>query len=216
MAFVVVLDANVLYPFTLRDTLLRAAAANLYELQWSAMILDEMERNLVDNGATTLEQAARLRATMERVFPDAMVTGFERLIAAMKNDEKDRHVAAAAVKCGAQLIVTSNVKDFADLPDGIDVQSPDEFLCNLVDLDPRSFLELLREQAADLKKPPVTFEQFLETFEKMVPNFVAAVRAIDHDYVGDANPPDDAAAHALRDACGAAVGGMFGIKIAPD
>ena len=114
MAFVVVLDANVLYPFTLRDTLLRAAAANLYELQWSAMILDEMERNLVDNGATTLEQAARLRATMERVFPDAMVTGFERLIAAMKNDEKDLHVAAAAVKCGAQLIVTSNVKDFAD------------------------------------------------------------------------------------------------------
>ena len=62
----------------------------------------------------------------------------------------------------------------------------------------------------------MTFEQFLETFEKMVPNFVAAVRAIDHDYVGDANPPDDAAAHALRDACGTAVGGMFGIKIAPD
>jgi hypothetical protein len=32
--FKVVLDANVIYPFTLRDTLLRAAAAGLYQVYW--------------------------------------------------------------------------------------------------------------------------------------------------------------------------------------
>lgn len=33
--FIVVLDADVLFPFSLRDTLLRAAAAGFYQLRWS-------------------------------------------------------------------------------------------------------------------------------------------------------------------------------------
>jgi hypothetical protein len=40
--FIVVVDANVLFPLTLRDTVLRAAAAGLYQLRWSKEILDEM------------------------------------------------------------------------------------------------------------------------------------------------------------------------------
>lgn len=140
------------------------------------MILDEMQRNLVSEGATSATQAASLRATMERVFPDAMVNEFEPLIDGMKNDPKDRHVAAAAVKCGAQLIVTANVKDFADLPGGVDVKTPDEFLCDLFDLDPSAFVELLREQAADLRKPPLSFDDLLTTLAMMVPDLVDAVR----------------------------------------
>ena len=35
------------------------------------------------------------------------------LVAAMQNDDKDRHVVAAAVKASAQVIVTSNLKDFS-------------------------------------------------------------------------------------------------------
>jgi hypothetical protein len=89
---------------------------------------------------------------VEREFPEAEVTGYEHLIAAMRNHEKDRHVAAAAVKAGAQVITTSNLKDFAELPEGIEAQSPDVFLCNLFDLDPETFVELLREQAADLER----------------------------------------------------------------
>jgi len=38
-SLIAVLDANVLYPFTLRDTLLRAAAAGLFQAQWSDKIL---------------------------------------------------------------------------------------------------------------------------------------------------------------------------------
>ena len=45
--FIVILDANVLLPLTLRDTLLRAAAGGFYQARWSKEILDEMERNLV-------------------------------------------------------------------------------------------------------------------------------------------------------------------------
>jgi len=36
-----VLDANVLFPFTLRDMLLRAAAEGCFQSSWSEQILDE-------------------------------------------------------------------------------------------------------------------------------------------------------------------------------
>jgi predicted nucleic acid-binding protein len=134
--FIVLLDANVLFPFSLRDTLLRAAAAGFYQVRWSSQILDEMARNLVSTGTMPEEKARRLRAIMEREFPEAAVTGDEHLVAAMRNHEKDRHVAAAAVKTGAQVITTANLRDFAELPEGIEAQSPDVFLCNLFDLDP--------------------------------------------------------------------------------
>src|SRR5262249_58694488 len=103
------------------------------------------------------------------------ITGYESLVSAMRNDAKDRHVAAAAVKAGAQVIVTANLKDFVPLPDGVEAQSPDEFLCNLFDLDPKSFLEMLQEHAADLANPPVSFEELLERLARAAPEFVAAV-----------------------------------------
>jgi predicted nucleic acid-binding protein len=174
--FIVVVDANVLFPFTLRDTVLRAAAFDLYQLRWSAEILNEMERNLVSTRAISAEKAARLRRTMETYFPEAMVTGYEPLVASMQNDLKDRHVVAAAVKAGAQVVVTANIRDFTPLPDGIEAQSPDAFLCNLFDLDPDGFVEMLSEQAADLQKPPVTLEELLSRLAKPAPELVAAIR----------------------------------------
>jgi hypothetical protein len=93
--FIVVVDANVLFPLTLRDTMLRAAAADFYQLRWSKQIIDEMERNLVSTDTMPADKAARLRTTMERFFPEAMVTGYEPLIGALQNDRKDRHVVAA-------------------------------------------------------------------------------------------------------------------------
>jgi len=175
--FIVVLDANVLYPFTLRDTLLRAAAAGFYQARWSSQILEETTRNVVRNTGMTAEGANRLVATMNRVFPEASVTGHELLIGAMPNEDKDRHVAAAAVAAGAQVIVTANLRDFQVLPGAIEAQSPDEFLGNLFDLDPDGFVGLLRDQASDLKKPPLSFDELLERLERMVPTLVAAVRA---------------------------------------
>jgi predicted nucleic acid-binding protein len=75
--FKVVLDANVLYPFSLRDTLLRAASEGLFQLYWSDQILEEARRSLVSSGRMTDERATRLRSVMEEAFPEAMVTGHE-------------------------------------------------------------------------------------------------------------------------------------------
>lgn len=174
--FKVVLDANAIYPFSLRDTLLRSAAKGLFQVYWSQKILDEATRNLVDSATMTEPQAKHLLGAMAAAFPESLVSGYEPLEAAMKNDPKDRHVAAAAVKAGAQVIVTGNLRDFRDLPEGIEAQGPDEFLCNLFDLDPAGMVELVRNQAADLRKPSRTFDQLLSGLAKVVPDFVAAVQ----------------------------------------
>lgn len=52
-----------------------------------------------------------------------------------------------------------NLSDFRDLPDGIEAQHPDEFLSNLFDLDPEALTGIVLSQAADLKRPPRTFEE---------------------------------------------------------
>jgi len=87
--FRVVLDACVLFPYSIRDPLLSAAAADFY---WSAQILDEMRRNLVKSGHTTDEKAVGLINQMNGFFPEAAVSGHEPLIAAMNNEPEDRHV----------------------------------------------------------------------------------------------------------------------------
>ncbi|MGY4844783.1 hypothetical protein ACW9PK_08500 [Kocuria sp. MNB10] len=68
----------------------------------------------------------------------ALVENYESLVPAMTNDPKDRHVLAAAVRSRAELIVTSNQKDFpatALKPYDVAVRSPDDFLLDQLDLD---------------------------------------------------------------------------------
>jgi predicted nucleic acid-binding protein len=173
--FKVVLDANVLFPFTLRDTLLRAAGQEYFQIYWSETILEETTRNLVATGTISPAQANRLRDAMTAAFPEAMVTDFDHLIHAMPNQEKDRHVAAAAEKVGAQVIVTNNLRDFEALPEGLEAQSPDEFLSNLFDLDRDRMVSLIREQAKALPNPPRTLSELIAGLAKTVPDFAAEV-----------------------------------------
>ena len=172
-----VLDANVLYPSTLRDTLLRAAEAGFFQICWSEEILGETTRSLIRSGRLTERKAAHLLDQMKKAFPDAMVTGHGAIIPALKNQEKDRHVAAAAVRAGARLVVTGNLRDFRNLPEGLVAQSPDDFLRGLFALDEDGMVELLKAQAGAMKKPPVSLSELLTALSKRAPDFVRAVRA---------------------------------------
>lgn len=117
---------------------------------------------------------------MDRVFPNAKVRGFESLIPQMTNSEKDRHVLAAAVAIGAKVIVTSNIRDFPRLalaPFGVEIRSPDEFLMYLFDEAPRTMIQIVRAQAAQLTRPPKTVEEVLNDISVQAPQFAAAVRS---------------------------------------
>lgn len=93
----VILDACVLLPMPLADTLLRMAETpRLYSPKWSEETLSEITRNLVGKWNKTQEQAGRREKVMRQHFPESLVEGYEDLTVAMKNDPKDRHVLAAA------------------------------------------------------------------------------------------------------------------------
>lgn len=171
----IVFDANVLFPFTLRDTFLRLADARCIQIRWSQQILEEMSLNLVQKAGVTQRQSEYLLTAMKRSFPDAMVTGYEALIDTMPNDKKDRHVAAVAVKVSAPVIVTNNIKDFRHLPSGVEAQTPDDFLLTLFHDQPHEITEILRAQAADMRRQPVPFEQLLQGLAKTVPAFIEVV-----------------------------------------
>ncbi|WP_246083790.1 hypothetical protein [Nonomuraea diastatica] len=96
---------------------------------------------------------------MRFAFDDAVVIGYEPLIATMTCDDKDRHVLAAAVSAQANAVVSVNVKDFpahAREPYDIELLTPDAFLFGLSDAMPRIVLRTLREQADSYKRDPRT------------------------------------------------------------
>jgi predicted nucleic acid-binding protein len=178
-SFAVVLDACVLLPAALRDTLLRSAATGLYRPIWSEDILDELRRNLIENRGLVDDQAERLLAALRYSFPEACVRGYEPLTCRMNNDPKDRHVLAAAVKAGAQTIVTTNLRHFPAptlSPFEIEALSPDDFLCDLYDLAPQEIEQILVEQAAGLRNPPMSIDSVIAEIAKTAPTFVAILR----------------------------------------
>jgi predicted nucleic acid-binding protein len=100
--FTVILDANVLYPFLMRDVLLSSARAGLFRARWSRSIMDEWVRNLISNKPEKERQIHRTASLMNERFPEAVVEDYEALIPSLSlPDEKDRHVLAAAIRAGA-------------------------------------------------------------------------------------------------------------------
>jgi len=85
MAFIVVYDANVLYPNTLRDLLIRIAQAGMVQARWTSEILDEMLGALGKNRPDIPpERLDRLRGLMNAAVRDCLVSGYEPLIEGLK------------------------------------------------------------------------------------------------------------------------------------
>jgi len=127
-------------------------------------------------------QTAHLFAQVKEHFPEAFVTDYEKFVDLMANNLKDRHVAAAAVKCHAEVIVTFNLKDFppAALSEWeMEAQHPDDFLINQYNLDPAVVISKLDIQASNINRSLPTL---LRTLRTGVPNFAAAIaRTLDLD-----------------------------------
>ena len=163
--FVVLLDANVLYPFGVRDALLRFAETGLYRARWSDDILDEMVRSVSRIRPDREASILSTRAAMTRAFPEARVEGYEGLISALKlPDENDRHVLAAAIRAGAQWIVTENQRDFpaaALRPYDIESLTADEFPVSTFELYPSQALAALRTMRREYQAPAMNPNEFV-------------------------------------------------------
>lgn len=108
---------------------------------------------------------------MTEAVPDCIVTGFETLVDGLVlPDPDDRHVLAAAVRAGAQAIITFNLKDFPDealSQYSTEAKHPDDFLLNTIDLAPGTVAQVLTEQAGALKNPPRTVPELLQTLQDL-------------------------------------------------
>jgi len=153
-----VLDASVLYQEPIRSLLLWVAAEGGYEPFWTERILEETGRSLLDGGVVTSEQWERLRAAMSSAFPGAMLdqAAVDAIEDQMPNQEKDRHVLAAAVIGRVELVVTNNLRHFevshlAQL--GKRSLDADAFLCELLDRSPNIVRAALDRQVAHMCRP---------------------------------------------------------------
>ena len=98
-----------------------------------------------------------LEAELRAHFSEAWISGHESLVPAMTNQQQDRHVLAAAVHCGAPIIVTLNLRHFR--PEhlaswGVVALHPKSFLIELFRQEPAAVLGKLEQQAGDRGRSP--------------------------------------------------------------
>lgn len=180
--FTALYDACVLYSAPLRDFLMHLALTDLFRARWTDRIHDEWIAGLLEKRPDLkAEQLQRTRELMNAHVRDCLVTGYEGIVEGLTlPDPQDRHVLAAAVRCGAAVIVTYNLEDFpADYVGqfGVEAQHPDDFIAHLIDLAPARVCVAAKRQRASLKNPPKTVEEFLDCLAaQRLPETVARLR----------------------------------------
>lgn len=105
---------------------------------------------------------------MNEAVRDCLVTGYEDLIDSLSlPDPADRHVLAAAIRVGAEVIVTHNLKDFPEALARYDIEAlhPDDFLVGLFDLSAGAVCAAIKQQRESLRNPPKSVEELLTSLE---------------------------------------------------
>ena len=153
-----------------RDLLLSLATAGLYHARWTDSIHDEWTRNLAKNKPEIAPHLPEIVAMMNAAVPDCMVESYQPLIGCVAlPDKDDQHVLAAAIAGHADAIVTFNIKHFpAEVlsPHGIEVQHPDDFVMNQLQLQELIAIEAIKKMRARWKNPERSATELIEALEK--------------------------------------------------
>ena len=167
--FICVLDTNVIYPIDIRDLLFWFAHYDLYTPKWSEHIFEEWEDVMKRKGVSNEEAKKRItRANL--AFPDALVKNYSGLISSLYlPDLKDCHVLASARKTNANVIVTNNVKHFPNEyleSFGLIAKTADDFLTDIIDLNPDQALAAFKEMVFNRRKPNLNEFEMLAILRK--------------------------------------------------
>ena len=164
------LDANILYPISIRDLHTRLALAGTFR----GRCTEDIHREWMDvcrekRPEMTPERLEQIRAGINESLRDGLITGYEHLIPGLQmSAEKDKHVLAAAIVGKCDVIVTNNIKHFPDeelAPYGIAAQDPDDFLLGLLSMYPGTFCRVIRK-IRSLLDPPHSIGQYLSNLEE--------------------------------------------------
>lgn len=181
--FAAVLDACVMVPVALCDTMLRLAEERMYRPIWSDRILaeaaDAISRIHPDIPVELIERRV---AYMNETFPGARVEGFAQIESGLiLPDPDDRHVVAAALRSRADAVVTANVRDFpVDVLDELELEviPPDAFLLSQLDMRSAVVMSVLEAQAAATRNPRRSFDDVLTALSRAgAPDFADEIRS---------------------------------------
>ncbi|MCJ2141564.1 PIN domain-containing protein [Methylobacterium sp. E-066] len=168
--FTATIDACVLAGVLRRNLILTLAQWEFSRMRWSDEILGETERAIAGLFAkkrdlNAAEKGSKARASMEKAFEDAMVSGYERYLPMCEGvDPGDAHVIAAALKTQAQVIVTDNLKHFpATLlePLNLEAKSADAFIADTIALDIGRAVAAIHQMRQRLERPAMTASDLL-------------------------------------------------------
>ncbi len=165
---------------------MQLAMTDLFRACWTDAIHEEWIRSVLSNRPDlTREQLERTRDLMNTSVLDSVVTDYEHFIPIIQlPDKNDRHVVAAAVRCGASAIVTYNTKDFPDAElrkYDLEAIEPDDFIVQQLHLSEAQVIQSARKVRARLKNPPCSVDDYLLRLEQQeLPKAVNTLRAFRH------------------------------------
>ncbi len=138
--------------------------------------MDETEKAITiilskKNHDDAIERAAQARSIMNQAFAEATVVGYAHHGNGIGKlpDEGDRHVIAAAIKSKADIIVTENLRDFPRkvlTKYGIEAKSSDEFIADVINLNPSLAIDAIKRMRLRLDRPEKTSEILLLDLKK--------------------------------------------------
>lgn len=180
-------DSCVFFSAFRRGLFMRLAMSGLFRARWTRAIhrewIDAVARRYPDVSRSSLEQ---LSDKMDEHAEGSLVSGFEGLIDGFRlPDQNDRHVLAAAVHGGADLIVTLNLRHFPPellAEHGLSACHPDEFAMDLLMADSTSVLRAVRADRASLTRPAYSAEEYILRVQSKgeMPVFARAL----HEHIG--------------------------------
>ena len=165
--FTAFIDANVFFGARGRSLVLYLAGTKIFRARWSERVHDEWINAVHSKYGIDRAALEEDRSDMNDAVPDCLVTGFEALEQTLVlPDPNDRHVLAAAIVAGADVIVTFNTADFpADTlkPHHLETVHPDEFFLDAFDISPADFTEAVRRDfTRSFRNPTIPFEDYVE------------------------------------------------------
>jgi hypothetical protein len=193
----VVLDTCVMLKPRMSDVIMDLRAEEVMSVHWTETIDDEFLRNFQRLFEHSETAATRRLGAMKRRCPEWEVFVSETDFSDVPDevDEKDRHVAAAALALRNSiegdedpfdvLIVTDNIKDLA--PEqmanlGVRVMTSGDFLNEVFTAEPAAMERAIDQAVRDLRSPPYTLQELLfalrEQGAHLMVDGVAATRGV--------------------------------------
>ena len=175
-------DTNVLYPISIADLTLRLADLHVHELIWSADLLDEVERVLIEDKGLSPASASYFCECIRTAFPEGEIAkvDYAGLIGSRSGPDPDDHVhSAAAVAGGATVLLTSDSRGFpnADL-DGVHRLDPDTYFLEQLKAFPDEVIGVLDDMAASRREPQTIASTVAALEAAGMPRFATEVRRL--------------------------------------